>query len=288
MCSGGLTAYSGDYSSPLESKHEVEPVEFQLPPKFRDTREASFQAFTAPSPSSFLVEFDLPATGVNRHERIRLEEQGRSQGLAASRRARVKEQHRNFESFLSDEVQLNYVLRHEFFTLMNGVSIDLQDVPPNRLPKIVEEIRSMPGIVNVSPLTFSTILSTPQQTTLNRPKAIVHNTGFAAMGAIPQFSTAHEQTGVLRARRDLNLSGNGIKIGIIGNDSRSSSFMPPFVHYPDRKKLTYLLCLRRGVVYTGVDYTHEALGSCYGIGCKVQFGYDFVDLQESDAPGGYD
>ncbi|KAF9303650.1 hypothetical protein BGZ74_003307, partial [Mortierella antarctica] len=71
----------------------------------------------------------------------------------------------------------------------------------------------------------------------------------------PQLNTAHEQTGVLDARYKLNLAGHGIRVGIIDS---------------------------------GVDYTHEALGSCYGPGCKVQFGYDFVDPYRRKAAGGYD
>ncbi|KAK1594132.1 subtilase [Colletotrichum navitas] len=34
--------------------------------------------------------------------------------------------------------------------------------------------------------------------------------------------------------------------------------------------------LRIGVVDTGVDYTHPALGGCFGSGCLVEYGYDFV------------
>jgi hypothetical protein len=146
-----LSIAASTIAAPIKSKQDVESPESQLPAMFRDVEADSFQAFTTPL-SSFLVEFDLPATGVVRHERIRLEEQGEFQGLAASRRARVEEQHKNFALYLTDDLQLEYVLRHEFFTLMNGMSIDLQGVPPNKLPKILEQIRSMPGVVNVSPL----------------------------------------------------------------------------------------------------------------------------------------
>ncbi len=34
--------------------------------------------------------------------------------------------------------------------------------------------------------------------------------------------------------------------------------------------------IRVAVLDTGVDYTHEALGGCFGAGCKVAGGYDFV------------
>ena len=34
--------------------------------------------------------------------------------------------------------------------------------------------------------------------------------------------------------------------------------------------------IRVAILDTGVDYTHEALGGCFGAGCKVAGGYDFV------------
>lgn len=34
--------------------------------------------------------------------------------------------------------------------------------------------------------------------------------------------------------------------------------------------------IRVGIIDTGVDYTHPALGAGYGAGHQVEFGYDFV------------
>ncbi|RKP07940.1 peptidase S8/S53 domain-containing protein, partial [Thamnocephalis sphaerospora] len=31
-----------------------------------------------------------------------------------------------------------------------------------------------------------------------------------------------------------------------------------------------------GIIDTGVDYHHPALGGCFGHGCKVAYGWDFV------------
>lgn len=40
---------------------------------------------------------------------------------------------------------------------------------------------------------------------------------------------------------------------------------------------------------TGVDYTHEAFGSCYGgPGCKIQYGFDFVEPNRPMFQGGFD
>ncbi|ORZ21905.1 peptidase S8/S53 domain-containing protein, partial [Lobosporangium transversale] len=59
----------------------------------------------------------------------------------------------------------------------------------------------------------------------------------------PHLQSAHILTGVTAVHQKLNLTGKGIKVGIID---------------------------------TGIDYTHPALGGCFGPGCKVAYGHDFV------------
>jgi hypothetical protein len=55
---------------------------------------------------------------------------------------------------------------------------------------------------------------------MNQPKSLVHDVGILdSQAAAPQLSTAHEQTGVLSARNERNLTGKGIKVGVIGNVS---------------------------------------------------------------------
>ncbi|KAG0086258.1 hypothetical protein BGZ92_008284 [Podila epicladia] len=76
--------------------------------------------------------------------------------------------------------------------------------------------------------------------TRKRPKAL-------PLGALkltrPTLESAHLLTGVQAIHARLGLTGKGIKVGIID---------------------------------TGIDYKHPALGGCFGPGCKVAFGYDFV------------
>ncbi|KAG0343284.1 hypothetical protein BG000_000003 [Podila horticola] len=204
-----------------------------------------FEALNSTPPaSSYMVEFDLPPAGISRRERLKMET-GEFEGQAADRHAVVAAQHQELQDYLKDDLQIDYAVRHEFFDLMNGLSIDLEGVSAGKLPTVLEKIRSLPGVIKVSPLV-----------SLSQPKTIVHDVGdFSALGLPPQLSTAHEQTGVLDARNKLNLDGHGVRVGIID---------------------------------TGVDYTHEALGSCYGPGCKVQFGYDFVEPYRQEAAGGFD
>ncbi|KAJ3111394.1 hypothetical protein HDU96_005753 [Phlyctochytrium bullatum] len=53
----------------------------------------------------------------------------------------------------------------------------------------------------------------------------------------------HELTGVNAVRKKYGLTGKGVKVAIVDS---------------------------------GVDYLHQALGGCFGPGCKVEAGYDFV------------
>jgi subtilisin family serine protease len=59
----------------------------------------------------------------------------------------------------------------------------------------------------------------------------------------PDLATAIQMTGASVAQSELGLSGAGIRVGIID---------------------------------TGVDYDHPDLGGCFGPGCRVQVGHDFV------------
>ena len=61
--------------------------------------------------------------------------------------------------------------------------------------------------------------------------------------ADPQLATATAMTGADIAQNELGLSGAGVKVGVID---------------------------------TGVDYDHPDLGGCFGPGCRVVGGYDFV------------
>lgn len=126
--------------------------EQQTPFAFLEQEGTSFEALATPPLSSFLIEFNLPPAGVNRHERMRMEETGEFQGFTANRHTSVAMQHQNFQDFMIDQLKVDFAVRHEFFDLMNGISIDLQGVPPHKLPQILEQIRDIPDVVKVSPL----------------------------------------------------------------------------------------------------------------------------------------
>ena len=71
-------------------------------------------------------------------------------------------------------------------------------------------------------------------------------------GVSPQLFTALAQTGADIAQSELGLTGAGVKVGIIDS---------------------------------GIDYHHPDLGGCFGPGCRVTHGFDFVgDAYNSSAP----
>ncbi|KAF9908228.1 hypothetical protein BX616_000202 [Lobosporangium transversale] len=61
--------------------------------------------------------------------------------------------------------------------------------------------------------------------------------------AQPHLTSAHKMTGVDYVQKAFKYTGKGIKVGVIDS---------------------------------GVDYKHPALGGCFGKGCRVRYGWDFV------------
>ncbi|ORX90392.1 subtilisin-like protein [Basidiobolus meristosporus CBS 931.73] len=69
------------------------------------------------------------------------------------------------------------------------------------------------------------------------------------------ITNTYLSTAVDRVHRQLNNTGAGIKVGIID---------------------------------TGIDYNHPSLGGCFGSGCRVRYGWDFVGDKKSNANGPMD
>ncbi|KAG0318389.1 hypothetical protein BGZ97_003889, partial [Linnemannia gamsii] len=137
-------------------------------------------------------------------------------------------------------------IRHEFGMdeddVLNVISFKLEG---NR--DGLEEVAALAGVIGIYPvvsdldrLWLHSIMFTGLLRTRKRPKAL-------PLGSLqktrPSLESAHILTGIHMVHQKLGLTGKGIKVGIID---------------------------------TGVDYKHPALGGCFGPGCKVAYGYDFV------------
>ncbi|KAI8975324.1 peptidase S8/S53 domain-containing protein [Mycotypha africana] len=78
--------------------------------------------------------------------------------------------------------------------------------------------------------------------TVTKPK-VFHAVSEEKDTKISSLFEFYNQTGINQIRNELGITGRGVKVGIID---------------------------------TGVDYTHPALGGCFGPNCRVAYGYDFV------------
>ncbi|KAK9695998.1 hypothetical protein K7432_012699 [Basidiobolus ranarum] len=81
--------------------------------------------------------------------------------------------------------------------------------------------------------------------TQHKRSAAIDTSKIYGSGSLPAnlISSPHVMTGVDKIHQKLKNTGAGIKVGGID---------------------------------TGIDYTHPALGGCFGKNCRVQYGYDFV------------
>ncbi|EKD18523.1 uncharacterized protein L3040_007454 [Drepanopeziza brunnea f. sp. 'multigermtubi'] len=72
-------------------------------------------------------------------------------------------------------------------------------------------------------------------------------------------------------------TGRGLPLNKRADDV-NSAYSPHIMSQVDRlhNEGIYGTGLKIAVIDTGVDYTHPALGGCFGPGCVVSYGYDFV------------
>ncbi|KAI8052884.1 peptidase S8/S53 domain-containing protein [Syncephalis plumigaleata] len=63
------------------------------------------------------------------------------------------------------------------------------------------------------------------------------------IATVNQLDDVHKETGVKDIQQRTQYNGHGIKVGVVDS---------------------------------GIDYTHPALGGCFGLNCRVAYGYDFV------------
>ncbi|KAI9594198.1 peptidase S8/S53 domain-containing protein [Syncephalis fuscata] len=131
----------------------------------------------------------------------------------------ARDQQDGLVTFLQKNLKAH--VRQKFDTLLNGISIDVEDTFA-----IFHGLQSLPTIKNVERIVGSSLMAP-------RPDFI---------GDYSTLNAPQENDAGLSSNIDRD-GGNGIKIGIIDS---------------------------------GIDYHHIALGGCFGEGCKIGYGYDFV------------
>ncbi|KAF7727701.1 hypothetical protein EC973_007257 [Apophysomyces ossiformis] len=162
-----------------------------------------------------------------------------------NREAAIKDQDA-FLNFLRGN-NMNFKLRYRYTDVMNAVSIEL--LPPEAVSYDESHANS-----TMKPTMFmaETITSCPYVhrywpgKRYARPKIVMTPEDLEI--GIPNLESAHKFTSVAQAREN-QLDGQGIKIAILD---------------------------------TGIDYTHPALGGCFGHGCLVSEGYDLVGDRYGD------
>lgn len=155
-----------------------------------------------------------------------------------------------FHSLARRDSSLNYSIRQTFSSesIFVGLSLTLHD----------GEVNTLKGMKNVAGVWNVGLVSSPSAALRHTPprwrKSTVPipgtNRSLPYITGDLDVNRPHAMTGVDKAHA-AGIKGKGIKIGIID---------------------------------TGVDYRHPSLGGCFGTGCKIAFGYDFVgDTYDPDA-----
>jgi subtilisin family serine protease len=134
---------------------------------------------------------------------------------------------------------LDYTIRHDFERIWNGVSVEADPATARRLERLdaVEQVWS--DVVFTGPADLTASSSAPAESDADSDSA---DPGAYVEAAEPELAQAIQTTRAAAAH-ERGVTGEGVKVGIID---------------------------------TGVDYTHPDLGGCFGRGCRVAVGADFV------------
>ncbi|RIA83586.1 peptidase S8/S53 domain-containing protein [Glomus cerebriforme] len=131
---------------------------------------------------------------------------------------------------------------HTFKRYANGITIETDERHLKRIAEI-EHVES------IEPVRLYKRFK-PKPVKIDKQKLIKRtNSGEILVAPNNDINSVHEITGVKKVHEKLGLTGKGVKVGIIDS---------------------------------GIDYRHPALGGCYGPGCRVAYGYNF--LNETNDP----
>ncbi|CAI2174511.1 512_t:CDS:10 [Funneliformis geosporum] len=157
----------------------------------------------------------------------------------------IIKQHENFHSEIKKK-GLNISVRYEFYELINAISFEVKE---NDLEKIVE----ITGVQSIEPVQRHQILPTSSNTKMEIESKYTRMS-FDKRDWTPDtplnlskeanLNSIHKMIGADLVHNKLGYYGKGIKVGIID---------------------------------TGIDYLHPALGGCFGPGCRVEYGYNYLE-----------
>jgi len=193
-------------------------------------------SFTAPSPESKKAKGIPQSKIVPNAYIVQLHSPG-------SVEKRAVDLHEDFHQAAKRDTGLDYSVRETFSSddIFVGLSLTLNNGD-------VEALKNLDNVAEVWPIrTIPRPFAAIQRPSLkSRYESIpVAETDFSVpyiTGSDLDVNRPHQMTGVDKAHA-AGIKGKGMKIAILD---------------------------------TGVDYRHPSLGGCFGEGCKIAFGYDFV------------
>ncbi|PKC06327.1 subtilisin-like protein [Rhizophagus irregularis] len=148
--------------------------------------------------------------------------------------------------YFYDEIKkkgLNITIRYEFHELINAITFEAKD---DDLKSIVEinGVQSVEPVQKhrIPPISFNMIKSKYTQMFFDKRDWTTNTPLNLTKEA--NLNTIHKMIGVDLVHKQFGYYGKGIKVGVID---------------------------------TGIDYLHPALGGCFGPGCKVEYGYNYLE-----------
>ncbi|KAI8870928.1 subtilisin-like protein [Ramicandelaber brevisporus] len=136
-------------------------------------------------------------------------------------------------------------IKHRYDATFSGMAVQLSN------DSDIDRLRNAAGVKRVTPVYRHHIQMSSSKRSLSTAFAADGSASSSPSGPTPPgpevaepLRQVHNLTDLLAARSKYNLTGKGIKVGIVDS---------------------------------GIDYTHPDLGGCFGPGCRVAYGYDFVD-----------
>ncbi|CAG8635882.1 13819_t:CDS:10 [Funneliformis caledonium] len=157
----------------------------------------------------------------------------------------IIKQHEYFHAEIKKK-GLNITVRYEFYELINAISFEIKE---DDLEKIVEIV----GVQSIEPVQKHQILPTSSNMKVEIESKYTQMS-FDKRDWIPDtplnlskdanLNSIHKMMGVDLVHNKLGYYGKGIKVGIVD---------------------------------TGIDYLHPALGGCFGPGCRVEYGYNYLE-----------